>query len=138
MAIIKGSPNPECGSVAGWLAGPDGQKAYDQVGRGSPFVKESVKWKLIQKWASKTVFEGWDRPDYEPGLIKKNRRGLGFSHWKVSRQGELMLDGKLRIAPTCHHVLHLLLPVMSAHEMNFFTTRISRPQMDRSPSESRR
>ncbi|HWP60005.1 MAG TPA: ABC transporter substrate-binding protein [Candidatus Acidoferrales bacterium] len=30
-----------------------------------------------------------------------------------------MLDGKLRIAPTCYHVLHLL-PVMAAHEMNFF------------------
>ena len=41
-----------------------------------------------------------------------------------------MLDGKLRIAPTCYHVLHLL-PVMSAHEMNFFTTRVSKPRMDR-------
>ena len=30
-----------------------------------------------------------------------------------------MLDGKLRIAPTCYHVLHLV-PVMAAHEMNFF------------------
>jgi hypothetical protein len=30
-----------------------------------------------------------------------------------------MLDGKLRIAPTCYHILHLM-PVMSAHEMNFF------------------
>jgi len=30
-----------------------------------------------------------------------------------------MLDGKLRIAPTCYHVLHLM-PVMTAHEMNFF------------------
>ena len=30
-----------------------------------------------------------------------------------------MLDGKLRIAPMCYHVLHLF-PVMSAHEMNFF------------------
>ena len=30
-----------------------------------------------------------------------------------------MLDGKLRIAPTCYHILHLL-PVMAAHEMNFF------------------
>ncbi len=30
-----------------------------------------------------------------------------------------MLNGKLRIAPTCYHVLHLL-PVMAAHEMNFF------------------
>jgi len=30
-----------------------------------------------------------------------------------------MLDGKLRIAPTCYHVLHLL-PVMAAHRMNFF------------------
>lgn len=30
-----------------------------------------------------------------------------------------MIDGKLRIAPTCYHVLHLV-PVMAAHEMNFF------------------
>jgi len=30
-----------------------------------------------------------------------------------------MLDGKLRIAPTCYHVLHQV-PVMTAHEMNFF------------------
>ena len=30
-----------------------------------------------------------------------------------------MLHGKLRIAPTCYHVLHLI-PVMSAHEMGFF------------------
>ena len=30
-----------------------------------------------------------------------------------------MLNGKLRIAPTCYHVLHLL-PVVAAHEMNFF------------------
>jgi len=29
-----------------------------------------------------------------------------------------MLHGKLRIAPTCYHVLHLV-PIMSAHEMNF-------------------
>src|ERR671925_2306745 len=31
----------------------------------------------------------------------------------------MMLDGKLRIAPTCYHVLHQV-PVMTAHEMNFF------------------
>ncbi|MGH7845323.1 MAG: ABC transporter substrate-binding protein [Candidatus Binatia bacterium] len=30
-----------------------------------------------------------------------------------------MLNGKLRIAPTCYHVLHLM-PVMTAHEMNLF------------------
>jgi ABC-type nitrate/sulfonate/bicarbonate transport system substrate-binding protein len=30
-----------------------------------------------------------------------------------------VLHGKLRIAPTCYHVLHLI-PVMAAHEMNFF------------------
>ncbi len=29
-----------------------------------------------------------------------------------------MLNGKLRIAPTCYHVLHQV-PVMTAHEMNF-------------------
>lgn len=30
-----------------------------------------------------------------------------------------MLEGKLRIAPTCYHVLHLI-PIMAAHEMNYF------------------
>lgn len=30
-----------------------------------------------------------------------------------------MLGGKLRVAPTCYHVLHLV-PVMAAQEMNFF------------------
>ena len=30
-----------------------------------------------------------------------------------------MLDGKLRIAPMCYHVLHMF-PVISAHEMNYF------------------
>jgi hypothetical protein len=29
-----------------------------------------------------------------------------------------MLDGKLRIAPTCYHTLHIV-PIMAAHEMNF-------------------
>ena len=55
------------------------------------------------------------------------RRGYDAIHvWELGRTGkskqltgELMLDGKLRIAPTCYHVLHLL-PVMAAHEMNFF------------------
>jgi ABC-type Fe3+ transport system substrate-binding protein len=42
MAVIKGSPNPNAALLlAGWLAGPDGQRAYDQVGRGSPFIKEA-------------------------------------------------------------------------------------------------
>ena len=30
-----------------------------------------------------------------------------------------MLDGKLRIAPTCYHMLHQV-PVRAAHEMNYF------------------
>lgn len=30
-----------------------------------------------------------------------------------------MLAGRLRMAPTCYHVLHLM-PVMAAHEMNYF------------------
>ncbi len=29
-----------------------------------------------------------------------------------------MLDGKLRIGPTCYHTLHIV-PIMAAHEMNF-------------------
>jgi iron(III) transport system substrate-binding protein len=79
MGIIKGSPNPNAALLlAGWLAGPDGQKAYDQVGRGSPYIKESEKWKLVQKWGSKLIFEGWDRQDYEPGMIKKIAAVWGF------------------------------------------------------------
>jgi ABC-type Fe3+ transport system substrate-binding protein len=79
MGVIKGSPNPNAALLlAGWLVGPDGQKAYDQVGRGSPFIKDSEKWKLIQKAGSKTVFEGWDRQDYEPGIIKKITAVWGF------------------------------------------------------------
>jgi hypothetical protein len=60
------------------LSSPEGQKAYDVVGRASPFVKESEKWRLLQKWGSKTIFEGWDRPDYEPGIIKKIAGVWGF------------------------------------------------------------
>jgi iron(III) transport system substrate-binding protein len=79
MAITKGSPHPNAALLlAGWLASPDGQKAYDLVGRGSPFVKESEKWRLIQKSGSKTIFEGWDRPEYEPGIIKKIAATWGF------------------------------------------------------------
>jgi hypothetical protein len=70
--IFKGSLYPNAALLlAGWLAGPDGQKAYDQLGRGSPFVQESITWNLIRKSRSKTVFEGLDRPEYEPGIIKR-------------------------------------------------------------------
>jgi ABC-type nitrate/sulfonate/bicarbonate transport system substrate-binding protein len=31
-----------------------------------------------------------------------------------------MLDGKLRIGPTCYHTLHIV-PIMAAHEMNFLS-----------------
>ncbi|MGH7773258.1 MAG: ABC transporter substrate-binding protein [Candidatus Binatia bacterium] len=79
MAVMKGAQNPNAALLlSGWLASPDGQRAYDRVGRGSPFVKESEKWKLIEKWGSKTVFEGWDRPEYEPVLIKKIVASWGF------------------------------------------------------------
>jgi iron(III) transport system substrate-binding protein len=79
MGVMKGAQNPNAAVLlASWLASPDGQKAYDQVGRGSPFIKESEKWKLLQKWGSKTVFEGWDRPEYEPVIIKKIVASWGF------------------------------------------------------------
>jgi iron(III) transport system substrate-binding protein len=79
MAIPKGSPHANAALLlAGWLASPDGQKAYDALGRGSPFVKNSEKWRLIQKSKSKTIFEGWDRADYEPGMIKKIAGVWGF------------------------------------------------------------
>jgi ABC-type uncharacterized transport system YnjBCD substrate-binding protein len=79
MAIPKGSPHANAALLlAGWLASPEGQKAYDALGRGSPFVKDSEKWRLIQKSKSKTIFEGWDRADYEPGMIKKIAGVWGF------------------------------------------------------------
>jgi len=79
MAIPKGAPHANAALLlAGWLSSPDGQKAYDGLGRGSPFVKDSEKWRLIQKWRSKTIFEGWDRADYEPGMIKKIAGVWGF------------------------------------------------------------
>jgi iron(III) transport system substrate-binding protein len=79
MAIPKGSPHANAALLlAGWLASPEGQRAYDALGRGSPFVKDSEKWRLIQKWKSKTIFEGWDRADYEPGIIKKVSAVWGF------------------------------------------------------------
>ena len=31
-----------------------------------------------------------------------------------------MLDGKLRIGPTCYHTLHIV-PIMAAHEMNLLS-----------------
>src|SRR5262245_27351640 len=35
------------------------------------------------------------------------------------QKGDCMLGGKLRMAPSCYHVLHLM-AVMAAHEMNYF------------------
>lgn len=79
MAIPKGAPHPNAALLlSGWLSSPEGQKAYDGLGRGSPFVKGSEKWQLLQKSKSKTIFEGWDRATYEPGMIKKIAGVWGF------------------------------------------------------------
>jgi hypothetical protein len=40
-----------------------------------------------------------------------------------------MLDGKLRIGPTCYHTLHIV-PIMAAHEMNFLYDEGLKPRTD--------
>ena len=79
MAIPKGAPHPNAALLlAGWLSSPEGQKPTTSSAALRRSLKESEKWRLLQKWGSKTIFEGWDRPDYEPGIIKKIAGVWGF------------------------------------------------------------
>ena len=60
------------------IASPEGQKGYDQIGRGSPYVEGSEKWTLIRKVGAKTIFGGWQASDYEPAILKKIVTVWGF------------------------------------------------------------
>jgi hypothetical protein len=43
-AVMKAAQNPNAAVLlAGWLASSEGQKGYDQIGRGSPFVEGTEK-----------------------------------------------------------------------------------------------
>ena len=57
--------------LTGWLASPEGQKAYDKIGSGSPFVEGSEKWQLMRKAGSKVVLRGWEDNASEEALSKK-------------------------------------------------------------------
>jgi len=54
--------------------------------------------------------------DKAEGLALRRRNAAVAIHFGIKF---IMLNGKLRIAPTCYHVLHLI-PVTSAHKMGFF------------------
>lgn len=80
LAILKGAQNPNAGLlVAGWLASAEGQKGYDKVGRGSPFVEGSELAQLIQKAGAKIIFRGWEDNDSEEAITKKIIAVWGFT-----------------------------------------------------------
>jgi iron(III) transport system substrate-binding protein len=79
MAVMKGAQNSNAALLfSAWSNSVDGQKFYDQIGRGSPFVQGTEQWKLIENSGGKTVFEGWDRTEYEPTISKKIAAVWGF------------------------------------------------------------
>jgi iron(III) transport system substrate-binding protein len=79
MAVMKGAQSPNAALLfSAWSNSPDGQKFYDEIGRGSPFVPGSEQYRLIEKSGAKTVFEGWDRTEYEPIVSKKIAATWGF------------------------------------------------------------
>lgn len=79
MAVMRGAQSPNAAVLfSGWSSSSDGQKIYDRLGRGSPFVPGTEQWKLMQKAGAKAVFEGWDRSDYEPIMFKKIAAVWGF------------------------------------------------------------
>jgi iron(III) transport system substrate-binding protein len=80
LAIFKGAKNPNAALLlAGWLASAEGQKGYDEIGRGSPFVEGSEKWKLIQKVGAKVIFRGWEDNDSEEAITRKIVAAWGFT-----------------------------------------------------------
>jgi hypothetical protein len=79
MAAMKGAQNPNAALLfSGWSNSADGVTFYDRIGRGSPFVEGTEQWKLLAKTGAKTVFEGWDRTEYEPIISKKIVAAWGF------------------------------------------------------------
>lgn len=80
LAILKGAKNPNAALLlAGWLASAEGQRGYDEVGRGSPFVEGGEKWKLMQKAGAKIVFRGWEDNESEEAITKKIIAAWGFT-----------------------------------------------------------
>jgi ABC-type Fe3+ transport system substrate-binding protein len=79
LAIMKGTKNLNASLLlTSWLASAEGQKGYDKIGRGSPFVKGGEMSKILQKSNSKVIYGGWDLPDYEPVITAKIISAWGF------------------------------------------------------------
>ncbi len=72
LAVLKGAQNPNAAILlAGWLASPEGQKGYDKIGRGSPYVEGTETWKLVHKAGAKLVMRGWEDNSSEEAITKK-------------------------------------------------------------------
>jgi len=79
LATMKGAKNPNASLLlTSWLASDEGQKGYEKIGRGSPFVKGGEMSKILQKNGSKVIYGGWDLPDYEPVITAKIISAWGF------------------------------------------------------------
>ena len=80
LAVLKGGQNPNAAILlAGWLASPEGQKAYDQIGRGSPFFEGGEKWQYIRKAGAKVITRGWEDNATEEAMNKKILSVWGFA-----------------------------------------------------------
>ncbi len=61
LAVMKGAKSPNAAILlAGYLATPEGQDAYELYGRSSPFTKGSASWKVLQETKAKAIWGGWD------------------------------------------------------------------------------
>jgi iron(III) transport system substrate-binding protein len=72
LGVMKGAKNPNAALLlAGWLASPEGQRGYDLVARGSPFLKGTKTWDIFQTSKSQPIFVGWDEARIAPLVTKK-------------------------------------------------------------------
>jgi ABC-type Fe3+ transport system substrate-binding protein len=77
-AVMKAAQNPNAAVLLlGWLASSEGQKGYDQIGRGSPFVEGTEKWRRMQEAGAKPIFGGWGA-EYETAMLQKITSVWGF------------------------------------------------------------
>jgi ABC-type Fe3+ transport system substrate-binding protein len=79
LGIMKGSKNPNAALLlAGWLASLEGQKAYDNIGRASPFLEGTETGKRLHKAGIKVVFGGWSEEEHARERTKKVVSAWGF------------------------------------------------------------
>ena len=80
MGIMKGGKSPNAAVLlTGYLGSPEGQKGYEKVGRGSPYIESGQKWKLIQDAKAKLIVRGWEEAKHEAAIVKKIVAAWGFT-----------------------------------------------------------